>query len=214
MSTQPIEAVIFDCDGTLVDSESLSISVLVEFVAEFGLEIPYETALQEFSGNDLAVVLSSIEQRLDHALPKDFLDRFRDRQITVLKEQLLAISGAEDLLSTMTLPACVASNAPLHKINVCLEKTGLHRYFPAACVFSAYQIRTWKPAPDLFLLAAESLGVAPDRCAVVEDSSFGIDAGLAAGMQVFAFDPHGVHRNSPGITAIRCLSELKPTFCD
>ena len=214
MNTQPIEAVIFDCDGTLVDSESLSISVLVDFVAEFGLEIPYDIALREFSGNDLAAVLSSIEHRLNRALPKDFRERFRDRQISVLKEQLLAINGAEDLLSTMTLPACVASNAPLHKINVCLQTTGLHRYFAESCVFSAYQIQTWKPAPDLFLLAAEALGVAPERCAVVEDSSFGIDAGLAAGMQVFAFDPHGVYEKNHGITAIRCLSELKQTFCD
>ncbi|MCH2203646.1 MAG: HAD-IA family hydrolase [Fuerstiella sp.] len=213
MNTDPLEAVLFDCDGTLVDSESPSIRVLVNFVSEFGLQLDFEEALREFSGNELAEVLRGIEQKLGRSLPQDFEQQFRRRQIPILKEQLQAIDGAAELLNAMTLPACVASNAPLHKIQVCLEATGLDRHFAKSRIFSAYQIQTWKPAPDLFLMAAQSLGVAPARCAVVEDSRFGIDAGLAAGMQVFAFDPHGVHDHNPQVTSVRSLSRLIPIFC-
>ena len=76
------------------------------------------------------------------------------------------------------------------------------------------QKQTWKPSPDLFLLAAEFLQVAPERCAVVEDSGSGIEAGLAAGMQVFVFDPHEVHGADHRITAVRCLTDLIPALCD
>ena len=82
------------------------------------------------------------------------------------------------------------SNAPLDKIRLCLETTGLRGWFPDSAIFSAYQISVWKPEPDLFLKAANVLGVEPEKCAVVEDSIFGVKAGLAAGMQVFAYDPH------------------------
>ena len=213
MNTPKIEAVIFDCDGTLVDSETLSLTVLIEFVAEFGLEIPHEEALQQFAGNELSVVFRTIEERLERSLPDDFLESFRERQITVLKQELQAIDGAHGLLASISLPFCVASNAPLSKIAVCLETTGLYQHFAPDRIFSAYEIQVWKPEPDLFLKAAHDIGVAPENCAVVEDSSFGINAGLAAGMQVFAFDPRrpGATDNS-GVRSIQHLDELKPFF--
>jgi len=213
MSTPRIEAVIFDCDGTLVDSETLSLAVLVEFVAEFGLEIPHEEALQEFAGNELSVVFRTIEERLERSLPDNFMDNFRKRQIAVLHKELQAIDGAHDLLASLHLPFCVASNAPLNKIAVCLQTTGLDRHFTPDRIFSAYQIEVWKPEPDLFLKAAHDIGVAPENCAVVEDSRFGIRAGLAAGMQVFAYGPHQpVSDNLSNVHTIRHLNELKPFF--
>jgi HAD superfamily hydrolase (TIGR01509 family) len=214
MQQHPIEAVIFDCDGTLVDSETLSISILLDFASEFGHKLAYEDTLQQFAGSDLAVVMKSIEQQIGHSLPDNFMDSFRARQLPILKDQLQAIHGAHELLDALDLPSCVASNAPLSKINVCLETTGLDRFFTEAHIFSAYQIETWKPSPDLFLMTAEFLQVAPERCAVVEDSGFGIEAGLAAGMQVFAYDPHDVHGATDQVTAVRCLTELIPTLCD
>jgi HAD superfamily hydrolase (TIGR01509 family) len=213
INTPKIEAVIFDCDGTLVDSETLSLAVLIEFVAEFGLEIPHEEALQQFAGNELSVVFRTIEERLERSLPEDFLESFRERQIAVLKQKLQAIDGAHDLLAAISLPFCVASNAPHNKIQVCLETTGLDQHFAPDRIFSAYDIQVWKPKPDLFLKAAHEIGVAPENCAVVEDSSFGINAGLAAGMQVFAFNPHrpGPTDNS-NVRNIQHLDELKPFF--
>lgn len=190
MNSDSIDAVIFDCDGTLVDSEVLSLQVLVDYVGEFGVRITHEEAMLNFAGNELSVVLTDIEQRLGKPLPTEFLDTFRTRQIALLSESVQPCPGADRLLAALSVPFCVASNAPLNKIDICLEATGLKPFFDADRIFSAYTIEKWKPAPDLFLSAAAALNVPPERCAVIEDSRFGIDAGLAAGMHVFAYCPH------------------------
>lgn len=197
---------IFDCDGTLVDSETISLAVLMQCVAEQGLHISHEEAMERFAGNELSVVFREFESRLGRALPDDFLDSFRQRQMSHLEEKVEAIPGADDLLQTLALPFCVASNAPLNKINLVLKTTGLIRHFDESRIFSAYQVEVWKPEPDLFLLAAERLGFAPEECAVVEDSIFGVKAGLAAGMQVFAYDPHS--RLPEGYSAVPSVSHL------
>ncbi len=211
MPQPPIQAVIFDCDGTLVDSETLSLAVLVEYVGEFGLEISHAEAMERFAGNELSVVFAEFEQRLGRKLPDDFLDTFRNRQMSVLREKLQPIDGVHDVIESIQLPFCVASNAPLSKVNVCLETVGLIQHFPESRIFSAYQIKTWKPEPDLFLMAAEKMQVPAENCVVVEDSVFGIKAGLTAGMQVIAYDPH---RKLAGqfedVTFISTLPELRP----
>lgn len=213
MRRPEIRAVIFDCDGTLVDSEVLSLAVLIEFVAEFGLEISHDEAMRRFAGNELSVVFADIEQRLGHALPTDFLQQFRERQIALLTEELEAIDGAHELLASLEIPFCVASNAPLHKIEVCLRTTQLHHHFPESRIFSAYQIQKWKPHPDLFLQAAAAMNVPPAQCAVVEDSHFGIKAGLAAGMQVFAYCPQEQHDMAGHpVSAVSHLMELAAIF--
>ena len=212
MKNVEIQAVIFDCDGTLVDSETHSLAVLVEHVAEFGLNITHAEAMERFAGNELSVVFREFEQRLGHSLPETFLDEFRHRQMSVLEQNVTAIDGAHELIGSLSLPFCVASNAPLNKINLCLTTTGLIPHFHESRIFSAYQINAWKPRPDLFLMAAEALGIPPENCAVVEDSHFGIDAGLAAGMQVFAFDPHNKFSAFNDITRIASLNELQPVF--
>lgn len=211
MPLPEIKAVIFDCDGTLVDSETISLAILIECVAEQGLQISHEEAMERFAGNELSVVFREFEERLGHPLPEDFLDSFRQRQMGVLEERVQPIAGADELLASMTLPFCVASNAPLNKVNLCLKTTGLIRHFSTDRIFSAYQVNVWKPEPDLFLLAAESLGVAPENCAVIEDSLFGLKAGFAAGMQVFGYDPHQKLPTDLGpATMVRKLAELKP----
>ena len=187
----PIEAVIFDNDGTLVDSETLSLQVLVDYVAELGLHISHAEAMERFAGNELSVVFGEFEERLGKKLPDGFLAEFRRRQMSLLATHVEAVDGAADLVESLNKPFCLASNAPLDKIRLCLETTGLRQLFPDTIIFSAYQINVWKPEPDLFLNAASTLGFEPQKCAVVEDSIFGIKAGLAAGMQVFAYDPHG-----------------------
>ncbi|MEQ9406274.1 MAG: HAD-IA family hydrolase [Fuerstiella sp.] len=213
MDRREIRAVIFDCDGTLVDSETLSLSVLIEHVAELGLQISHAEAMQRFAGNELAVVVREIEERLGGSLPDDFLHSFRSRQIAVLQKQLRACEGADDLLTALQLPFCVASNAPISKIEVCLQTTQLDRHFCTSRIFSAYEIEKWKPEPDLFLKAAAEMEIAPEHCAVVEDSLFGIKAGLAAGMQVFAYRAHGHGFDSPEVTDVGHLAELVEVFC-
>ncbi|TWT54992.1 6-phosphogluconate phosphatase [Rubripirellula amarantea] len=191
MIRQPVQAVIFDCDGTLVDSETISMELLLEGVTPLGIRMTHDEAMVRFAGNDLKVVLAELEATLNTPLPLDFLPNFRRRQFEVLAERLQPVDGAMELLGSLSLPFCVASNAPRQKIRICLETTGLIAHCSDDRIFSAYDVDAWKPDPKLFLAAAEALQVAPADCLVVEDSVFGIEAAHSAGMQVIAFDPHG-----------------------
>lgn len=213
-SYPPIEAIIFDNDGTLVDSETLSLRVLTEQVATLGLKISHAEAMERFAGNEMAVVLREFEDRLGQALPETFLDDFRHRQMAVLEEQVEAVDGAQELIGSLNKPFCVASNAPQEKIQLCLAVTGLAKWFPASHVFSAYDIQAWKPSPDLFLTAAKSMNIAPRSCAVVEDSLFGINAGLAAGMQVYAYDPHDKFQEEDISGVRRSVTDLRDLIED
>ncbi len=203
------DAVIFDCDGTLVDSEGLSAEVFCELLAGLGHAADPADILLRFRGQQFARSLDELEARYG-ALPDDFADRFRSRTLDVYRERLCEIAGAAALLEAMTHPACVASNAPRAKIELCLEAAGLSRFFPRPRVFSAYEVGAWKPEPGLFLHAAEAMGASPRRCLVVEDSAPGVAAALAAGMPVVAL----LHEEAPawlpaGVPAIRSLSELR-----
>lgn len=185
------ETIIFDCDGTLVDSEPISTRVLVEYASEFGLEMTAEEALELFVGRDMPGILLELQRRTDTRLPAGFVEEFRSRQAVALREQLQPIPGAHELLerlSSAPRPFCVASNAPQDKIEINLTVTGLKVFFQPERVFSAYDINAWKPKPDLFLFAARQMKTPPNRCVVIEDSPAGIEAGLAAGMHVVGFD--------------------------
>jgi len=186
----PFEAIIFDCDGTLVDSEVLGIQVLVECVVELGLAFPLDEAVSRFTGAKMADSIAIIEQRLGRPVPGDFVPEMRRRMAEVFRNRLQPVEGVEAVLQSLSIPYCVASNGPREKMEVSLHVTGLLPYFQGR-IFSAYDIGSWKPEPGMFLHAAQALGVAPERCAVVEDSILGAQAGKAAGMTVFGYDPKG-----------------------
>ncbi|MFK7819339.1 MAG: HAD family hydrolase [Planctomycetaceae bacterium] len=212
MSESDIHAVIFDCDGTLVDSEKLSLAVLVDYVGELGLPLELDEALRRFAGGELPKVFAELETRLGRPLPADHMDQFRSRQLARLATDLEVIDGAAELLGAMTKPFCVASNAPLMKVNLCLKTTGLDRFFADHHRLSAYQIEKWKPEPDLFLKSASVLQTKPENCAVVEDTDYGIDAGLRAGMRVFGYDPDGELNRRPDVEYVCDLRELNIVF--
>ncbi|HEY5864259.1 MAG TPA: HAD-IA family hydrolase, partial [Candidatus Tectomicrobia bacterium] len=183
-------AVIFDCDGTLVDSELLGNHVLVECIAELGLTVPLEEAVARFTGGKLADCIAVIEQRLGCAVPLDFVPEVRRRMAEAFQAQLQPVAGIETVLQGLQIPYCVASSGPRAKVELSLRTTGLLHYFQGR-IFSAYEVGSWKPAPGLFLHAAHALSVPPERCAVVEDSVLGVQAGRAAGMTVFGYAPSG-----------------------
>lgn len=184
-----IQAVIFDCDGTLVDSEGLGAEVLSAALAEEGFAMPPAEVLLAFRGRRLLTALAEVEAQLGRPLAQDFIPRLHASTAIALQAGLREIPGALALLQSLTLPFCVASNAIRAKTELSLRLTGLLPHVGDR-VFSAYEVGAWKPAPDLFLHAAAALGVAPAHCLVVEDSEPGVLAALAAGMRVVALQ-HG-----------------------
>lgn len=212
-----MKAIIFDCDGTLVDSEVLSNEVLVEAVAEHGLVLSVGEAVSAFRGGRMADCVAHLESRLGRRLPDDFVPALRARTAEAFRTKLRPVAGALELirwLSARSWKICVASSGPVEKIELSLSLTGLSPFFEDR-IFSSYEVGVWKPDPGLFLHAAKAMDVAPEDCAVVEDSLPGIRAGLAAGMTVFAFEPHAVGPNVPDeVTVLRDLLTLRILLAD
>lgn len=181
---------IFDCDGVLVDSERLSHTVLREMIAEYGVHLTLEETLEHFMGTSTEKCLEVLASLIGRSAPADFLAQFRDRTFLVFRRSLAAVAGVAEVLATLRVPFCVASNGPREKMRFTLGHTGLLPHFEGR-LFSAQDVRLPKPAPDLFLHACATLGVPAAACLVVEDSPTGIAAARAAGMQALGFAAMG-----------------------
>ncbi len=178
--------VIFDCDGVLVDSERLTHQVVVDMLAEHGVALPFEEAVDRFIGMSMANGLVQLKALLGGELPADFLPEMGRRTRAAFRAGLTAVPGVEAVLDGLQRPYCVASNGNHAKVNFTLGHTGLLPRFTGR-IFTADDVQHPKPAPDLFLLAARSLGAAPERTTVVEDTPTGVTAAKAAGMRAIGF---------------------------
>ncbi|CAN5263578.1 HAD family hydrolase [soil metagenome] len=178
--------VIFDCDGVLVDSEHISHTILHAMLSQHGVTISYEETIDRFIGTSTSGFLDGVAGLCGGIVPGRFLERFRAESFTALTDGVTAISGVEELLASMRIPYCVASNGRHAKMQATLEKTGLLKYFDGR-IFSSEDVDKPKPAPDLFLHAARALGIDPLECLVVEDTTTGVQAARAAGMRVFGY---------------------------
>ncbi len=183
---EPWELVIFDCDGVLIDSERLAVPIDGAILNHFGIDIPEAEIIDRFVGRSSSVLPEFIEARLGHPLPAGWDVPFRRLYREAYEAELRPIDGIEAALDQITLPICVASSSEPEPLRSKLELAGLYDRF-AGSVFSAAEVRNGKPAPDLFLYAAERMGAEPTRCAVVEDSQYGVQAARAAGMKAFGF---------------------------
>jgi HAD superfamily hydrolase (TIGR01509 family) len=188
----PIAALIFDLDGTLVDSEAPGLDVLHQMAAELGAPWVREEMHARFGGVPMARCVSTIAQHISvHHQPLDevlFLQQLRLNMAARFREGLDEIPGAMALLQrlqAMRTPFAIGTNGPREKAEITLGVTGLRAFFGER-LFCAPEVGSFKPEPGLFLHAAAALGVSPSACGVVEDSLPGIQAGLAAGMQVFS----------------------------
>jgi HAD superfamily hydrolase (TIGR01509 family) len=186
MGRVAIELIIFDCDGTLVDSEPLSNGVLAEQLTELGRPTTTEEAMELFMGRSMLSALATMREELGVRLPEDFLPTYRKRMYAAFEAELEVIPGVREALDALPHRKCVASSASREKTRFSLTHTGLLHHF-GDDLFSARQVENGKPAPDLFLFAARQLRVAPASCLVVEDSLPGVQAGVAAGMRTLAF---------------------------
>ncbi len=179
-------AVLFDCDGTLVDSEGIAVQALVDYVAGLGGHIPLAEAERLFVGSSLERTRELIGERLGRPLPDDFERSLRVQMAARFRAELKEMPGAHELLQALNTPCAVVSNGPLAKMKLTLGLTGLADFFGEQ-LFSAYEVGIAKPDPGLYLHAASALGAQPQHCLVVEDSAIGIESALNAGMPVLAY---------------------------
>ena len=181
-----IDLVIFDCDGVLVDSEMLSAGVLMAMLTQEGYPLTEEAFRADFLGRSFAAAALRARERFGRPLPEDFESRYRDRLFATLDAELKPMPGVVEVLAGMRIPFCLATSSSPRRLALSLKASGLAQFFEGRC-FTASEVQKGKPAPDLFLHAARRMGVDPARCLVIEDSELGVNAGLAAGMEVWHF---------------------------
>lgn len=182
----PVRLVIFDCDGVLVDSEPISVGVLLDILKEAGCEISLDDAYRRLLGRSMATISGLMESDFGLRLTAGHLAEMRARLYARFRSELKPVSGIASAVSGLGCMVCVASSSQPERIRLSLEVTGLLGLFEPH-IFSATMVENGKPAPDLFLHAAAAMGIAPANCVVVEDSPAGIEAAQRAGMRVVAF---------------------------
>ena len=213
--------VIFDCDGVLIDSEILSARVDCEFLREIGYEIEPVVLAQRFAGFTTRALFESIAQEIGLALPADLVQRAVIETDRRLGEEVRPIAGVHEMLDMLDHPRCVCSNSRGERLRVSMTRAGIwDRFRPY--VFSAREVAEGrgKPAPDVFLHAAEVFETGVDDAIVIEDSATGVTAGVAAGMRVVGFT--GASHSWPGhgevlmeagaLTVVKRLADLPATI--
>jgi HAD superfamily hydrolase (TIGR01509 family) len=186
MAVEPVELVIFDCDGVLIDSERLAVKVDVLMLEQLGWPLSEAEVIERLVGRSDADTQAEIEAHLGRRLPAGWEEQFKPLYDEVFAAELAPVEGVLEALELITVPTCVASSGTHAYLRQMLGLTDLYERF-AGRIFSADDVDRGKPAPDLFLHAALNMGAAPSACVVVEDSLAGVQAARAAGMRTLAF---------------------------
>lgn len=203
------DLIIFDNDGVLVDSEPISNTILAGYLSELGHSTSYEDSLRDYMGAAVHRIHDLVLERTGQRLPADFEETLHSRIFAAFEQQLKPVVGAEDVLGKLVADGvsyCLASSGSHERIRVGHLVTGLDEWFEDSWIFSSQDVGRGKPAPDLFLYAAERMGVPAERCVVVEDSPLGVEAARAAGMDVYGFTAMTSADRLPGATGY--FSEL------
>jgi HAD superfamily hydrolase (TIGR01509 family) len=208
-----LRLVIFDCDGVLVDSETISNDVLARLLSDEGLPTTLAQARRDYQGLLLGEVVLSAEAKLARPLPAGWLARYERERAEEFRRALTPVPGAAALVASVLaagIEVCVASQGKLEKTRLSLELTGLRRLFDERALFSAWSVPRGKPHPDLFLNAARTMGAEPAACAVVEDTPSGVTAAVAAGMRVigYAADSDEAALRAAGAAIVHSLDEV------
>ncbi|MFZ1875246.1 MAG: 6-phosphogluconate phosphatase [Chania sp.] len=205
-----VECVLFDCDGTLVDSEVLCSKAYVHMFEHVGITLSLEEVFKRFKGIKLYEIIEQINTEQGVSFPVSELEPiFRQEVARLFDAELQPIAGARELLAQMTAPMCTVSNGPVSKMQHSLGLTGMLSYFDDR-LFSGYDIQRWKPDPAIVFHAAKQMQVPVERCILVDDSAAGAQAGIAAGIPVFYFcaDPHNKPIAHPLVTTFDDLAQL------
>jgi HAD superfamily hydrolase (TIGR01509 family) len=207
----PVDLVIFDCDGVLVDSEVISCRAHAQTLTRHGYSITPDQVLRRFLGVSDREARLIIENEIERKLPDDFESQVKQATLEFYADDLKAIANVGEAIAAIDLPKCVASSGTPEKIRHGLTCAGLYDQL-APHIFSASQVKRGKPAPDLFLFAAEQMHASPARCLVIEDSIPGITGARAAGMTVLGF--HGGSHCQPGYAETLRAAGAAVTFDD
>jgi HAD superfamily hydrolase (TIGR01509 family) len=205
------DLVIFDCDGVLVDSEVISCRAHAATLTRHGYPITSEQVLTRFLGVSDREARQAIENEISRKLPDDFELQVKEATLQFYADDLRPIPGVGEAIAAISLPKCVASSGTPEKIRHGLTCAGIYDML-APHIFSAAQVKRGKPAPDLFLFAAEQMRASPERCVVIEDSIPGVTGALAAGMTVLGF--HGGSHCRPGYAETLRAAGAALTFDD
>lgn len=180
------ELFIFDCDGVLIDSETIANRVNVEVLASLGVEFTLEDYMEHFVGVSLRDEVLEIERLRKVKLPDDYETRLTKHKNSIFEKELRAIEGIAEFVKRIEVPKAVASGSSPERLEYTLKLTHLWELF-APHVYSTTLVPKSKPSPDIFLYTANQLNVKPEKCLVIEDSTLGVRAGVAAGMTVLGF---------------------------
>lgn len=186
------DAVVFDCDGVLVDSEVLSSQVSRRILADLGWDVDLHTLMETYTGCSAEFFRAAVERNTGRRLAPDWLQPYRPWFEEAFRKELREVAGISAALDSLDVPTAVASNSDHERIRLSLELVGLLPRFEGR-ISSARDVPRGKPAPDVYLHAADMLKVLPERCIAVEDSAFGIEAARSAGMRVLAYQVGPTH---------------------
>ena len=182
-----IDLVVFDCDGVLVDSEVLACRAVVDTLLAFGHAVPVESIAERFTGVSNKDMYAALAEDIGGPLPEEFDSAMKRCALDLFERELVAIAGLAMVLPRLAVAKCVASSSLPDDIVWKLRRTNLLRWFPTSAIFSTALVPRGKPAPDIFLHAAEKMGTSPARSIAIEDSAPGVAAAKAAGMTTFGF---------------------------
>lgn len=202
-----VEFVIFDLDGTLVDSEALCNRAFIDLLPELAEHFSIETLVQMNRGRKLDEILSGLELAIGLELDAGFEGRYRNRVEELFLSELQPITGVPEMLEALDLPKCIASSAPVVKIRLALEICGLVEHF-GSNIYSSYEVGSWKPDPGLYQHAISDAGFRPEQCAVVEDSEVGIRAAETAGIKTFMYAPERSFLNEGNCIVFQSMLDL------
>jgi HAD superfamily hydrolase (TIGR01509 family) len=195
------DLIIFDCDGVLVDSEVLSCRCLSGVLAGYGIDLGLDQALDLFLGRSMTAVVEHYEA-LGRSIPEQFSTELTAGVRAAFTSALCPIEGVSSVLESLRIPYCVASSSDVDRVSLSLSLTGLAPHFDNR-VYTSQMVERGKPAPDLFLYAADRMQADPRRTLVIEDSISGVEAAKAAGMTVWGFVGGSHYQSRDGKAILR-----------
>jgi len=201
------KCLLFDCDGTLVDSEHLcNVGLVVKF-KELGVVLDADELVLRFRGWKLGRILDLLQRENSVVLPDNFVAAYREKVAELFEKELKPVQGIESALKKLDYPKAVVSSGPRSKVEQALKVCRLTEYFRGN-IYSAYEIGAWKPDPRIYEYAAQDMGYAPSDCAAVEDGLVGVEASVAAGIRTYFYNPAQLKCDLAGVVCFGAMCEL------